>query len=573
MKFRVDSDKLNRAAKFLRTYIHDKFPNLNVSILSALYDLVLKPSAKIYVYMEETMDTVRNSLFRSKFKDIADEETRKAAYDNFASNYFITRNKGKKAVAELVVTVGTLKTYTIPGNTRFNTGGLNFFPYGGATQVIRHSSIAEVSDGAGGKAYEFAMLVEAESEGAHYNVDANTEWDTNLVESAIVRIVNPSPIDSGVDEESNQALDERIENSMTIRNMVNDRSIGFQLRGQFPQIIKYVAVGHLERELFREVILVNVVDDLDPVYVRIGGKVDLYVYTGIRQNFKVEQNNRIKIWKVDDEYKVRLMLPDTIIFFELRDIQIDNKSMLEALGREDIGYIGREQVQSDESLYRMTLKEKPYIELTPENLVEYFELFADTTELEIAYDNFLAEEHPDFVVGDDMVYPEMILPDAVDFFVDYAPSVDEITSFVNSFDQGHRVILADYLVRGMIPCYLSFHTVVYAQPNALISVTEIENFIREYITTSMDPVFNMGSLIDQLKSNFPIDRVKLPVAIDYRMYSIRNTLHQDVVIDEVNQQIIDLDAAFQSEDNPEIGSWVSRRLVKLIPDKITVGVE
>lgn len=552
MKFNVVTDKLESTAKFIRTYIQNKFPSLNVSILSAVYDLVIKPGAKVYVYMEEALETVRKSLFLSEMKNIEDPETQKAAYDNFASNYFVTRNKGKKAVATLVVTVGTWKTYTLLGSTSFSVGGLSFYPYNRATQVIRAEALAEVSDGAGGIVYEFQVMVEAEAIGSQYTAEANSDWNTTWAESAILKIKNPSPVDSGVNEEENQDMVTRIEHSMTVKNMVNDRSIGFHLRERFPQIINYLAIGHLDRELFRELIEVNTAAIPGPINVRIGGMVDLYVYTGIRKSMEIRKDNSIFVVP-DGEggYNVKFYLPEEI-FFEFRDIKIKGKSYIEESGS-DRAYIGREFVQSDAPMYIMTLQEKPFYELPALQAGSLFEL-------ETEINDIIATSPTE----------EVLIAEEATYVVDYAPSVQEISKFVTSLDQNERVILANYLVRGLTPCYVSCTLKIRLQDNAVVAAADMESFAAEFIQNITDPVFNVGDLVDKLKDNFPISRISLPVDINYRIYSLRNTLHDGTVQDEVYQEIIDLDAAFLNESAPETNTWVSRKLVKMIPDAIKV---
>lgn len=283
MAIEISADDVAKAETFLETLLTEQIPDGRFTQGTALRDLAIKAFAFIFAHLQRENEEIRSLQSLLKVRDIAtaDPDTDRAvanATEAILSNWFISRNTGGFARGTITIDVSRRQTYVIPGNNRFiYDRNRAFFPDvadTGQNIVVDASTLIPVVSADGVvTGYQFTLSVIAARAGATYNVQPAT-WDGGRGFSPFVTsIINTARFQGGKDKESTSELIDRSSNAVSVRNLINNRSIDATLRDEFSSIIRLITIGMGDPEMLRDLRF----NDNDGVRLHVGGYYDVYL--------------------------------------------------------------------------------------------------------------------------------------------------------------------------------------------------------------------------------------------------------------------------------------------------------
>lgn len=222
-------------------------PELDISPGSGIYDTFIGPLSTV---LEPYRQISRLMLLRQSWENaglMTEEEG-----DRLASNTFFSRDPGDRASGTIRLLFGVPSSKTIsPANVAF-AGSLRFVPV--RTQVI---SVAVMATQVVNGYYFMDVALIAEKPGKEYEIAANSITRIDGV-SGHIGIQQPKKFTGGRARQDNLALKEAAELSLTVRNLVSQKSLKAVLPDvrHFPGLSNALGVvgrGHplMERDVLR----------------------------------------------------------------------------------------------------------------------------------------------------------------------------------------------------------------------------------------------------------------------------------------------------------------------------------
>lgn len=225
---------------------------------SSVRDIMVKPLLTIMYPFVTQLEYIRSQL---SFKNIETLSLDNA--DALAANFFIYRDYGGKASGVIRLFMKDATSITIPAELRFTNGSLNYY----TTSEVTFSG-EEVALNYDNGLYYVDALIEAENEGAEYNVEANQITTAGaLTPTNVVTVTNPFPVTGGRAIETNAELKEKVKTGIAVRDLVTTKGIKTVLDQEFVWIKEVTPIGFRDPEMTR--------DTLNGKH--IGGKIDIYV--------------------------------------------------------------------------------------------------------------------------------------------------------------------------------------------------------------------------------------------------------------------------------------------------------
>lgn len=252
--------------RFLRQKLLEFNSELEVRSGSAIGTMLLKPMSVLTNPTEEEIAYIRTQLSLEDVSSLGTENV-----DRLIANLFLERRVGNIARGTVRLYFATAQDSLVPQGTGFldRTGQL----FLANTNVSISQS--EMSLNRSGSQYYMDVFVTASSPGDSYNVDADEIVSSESEISGVIRITNPSPLTSGLDTETDAEYVERAGTAITVRNLINRRSIDTVLLEQFNFITSLQAIGFRDPEMIRDLIQVNLSVGLTDL--NIGGHADIYI--------------------------------------------------------------------------------------------------------------------------------------------------------------------------------------------------------------------------------------------------------------------------------------------------------
>lgn len=291
----VSQDDLTNAETFLAQFLAESVPEASFVEGSAVRDLAVKAFSYIFAYLrkenalldtkrslKQVMDAVNNGQPLTNVNTIVDE---------ILSNWFITRRDG--TLARLTATLHfTRKTdVSIAQETRFwRTSTLAFyldatsFPY-----VISASDLLPVFD-VRGRLVDYTVNVPLRS--------ARIGEGYNFPPGAFTRVEAPGGLpyfsyaehkvaaSGGLSVEANEAIIDRAQTAISVRNLINNRSCDVVLTDNFPDVGDTLSIGMAEAEMMRDLRF----EIGSHLRLHVGGHYDTYVEMPLSQ---VEENLKV----------------------------------------------------------------------------------------------------------------------------------------------------------------------------------------------------------------------------------------------------------------------------------------
>lgn len=273
----ISEQDLKDADAFLTAYLAEKVPEADFSTGSVVRDFVITAIAFIFAYLEKERQTTRDYQSLLTLSQQADSESVSDAVNALLSNWFITRKSGEVARANVTLHFTNPSDVTIPQGVRFyRTSTLIFVPE--STIVISANQFVPVVDASGIIVdYTTSIPLVAQDIGVAYNLAPGRFLSADKFSPYFNYAENQSAILGGTDVESTSALLARAPTAISVRNLVNARSIQTVLQELFPGIQKVLTIGFGDPEMLRDFSL----EAVTRLRMHVGGHTDIYVKTPV----------------------------------------------------------------------------------------------------------------------------------------------------------------------------------------------------------------------------------------------------------------------------------------------------
>jgi hypothetical protein len=266
---------------FLTAYLSENIPDADFSEGSALRDFVVTAIAYIFAYLEKERKTTRDYQSLLSLSTLPESESVSDAVNALLSNWFIDRKTGQTARVTATLHFSTYADIPLAPTTRFfRTADLSFVPDTTDGFVIPASQLIPVFN-AENVVTEYTATVNlvAEQVGTSYNLPTGRFIQADQFSPYFTYAENQAPIGGGKDVESTAELLARAPTAITVRNLVNSRSIDTVLREEFAGITRVLSTGFGDPEMLRD--YSN--ESVTRLRMHIGGFTDIYVQLPITE--------------------------------------------------------------------------------------------------------------------------------------------------------------------------------------------------------------------------------------------------------------------------------------------------
>lgn len=294
--------------QFIISVLKETFPDLDTRPGTGIRDTLIRPLTGVVGRLLHNIEELDKNSDLTNYKKMAPD-----IMDQRVSNWFVGRKTGQKSGGIVRITMDEPVAITINEGHRFTHGsnGLTFRSIVNVALDQNDSRYIKVVNGSS-TVWQLNVPVEAIEPGLRYNVEPNVFVDFDFIDSHVVLVENIEPFTNGVDPENNIALFERLRNAITVRNLINPRSVKtLMLNNETLNIQDLVVAGMGSPEQQRDVISV-----LSGETFHIGGRADVYVKTPVV--------TRVKKRKVFSEGILKIVFDnEDIPVYRIRSIEYD----------------------------------------------------------------------------------------------------------------------------------------------------------------------------------------------------------------------------------------------------------
>ena len=242
----LDAATLSANEAFLVAFIQEKYPNIDLSPSSAVYQLIIRLSAIFQAMNQQNAARLLQSNLLASVTanpDLADD----TIVDNLLSNYLITRKTGSQASGQVQILLNA-NTYTpIPDSVTFTANGLTFKPvrsFAGVTssdQVISTDKklITQIDT----NIWAFVIDLIADDSGEEGNVAKGTLFTVDSVLPQITSATAYTDFSEGSDTETNTELIDRLNQGIANASLGNRQSIRALIASNFPYVKDVSIIG------------------------------------------------------------------------------------------------------------------------------------------------------------------------------------------------------------------------------------------------------------------------------------------------------------------------------------------
>lgn len=312
------TDKDNAEA-ILRSFINENFPTIDTRKGTAFRSLVISPAAMFYALFQKEITELRQS---QSLLDVDLTTADESVVEAIISNFLLSRNEGSNSTGIIKVSASENKTYTASTLTEFVTeSGIVFTPTQDLTFSLSPSESSGNStlflDNVAGT-YFFLVPVESTLSTSEI-VEQDTVFSlgaTSALDNSIFGLEAYVTFSQGREKETIEEYKTRAQDSITVRDLVTDKSIRTVIQENFPSAFSVTSIGMGDPEMLRDLIL--------PQGVHKGGSVDVYVRTD-----KVPPRSTVEKF-ITDNLSVELTSPETPIF-KISSIEVSANDTLTLL--------------------------------------------------------------------------------------------------------------------------------------------------------------------------------------------------------------------------------------------------
>lgn len=268
----ISNVDLERADKFLSAYLTANVSEADFSEGGAVRDFTVKAIAYVFAYLEKERESIRNRQSFLRLKELPPEDVDDAMAE-LMSNWFITPKGGQKTQLPTVLHFSATVDVVIPAQTAFDrVSGVTFYPDTVDNVVIAASDMRPNYDASGAVVdYVATITLVATEAGVLYNAPPGRFVRVDTFSPYFLYAEN---VTEGLDGKDKETIDEvlaRAPQEISVRNLVNERSITAVLKDVYADQVAVIGMG--DPEMLRDVSPISVGNRK----LHTGGYTDIYV--------------------------------------------------------------------------------------------------------------------------------------------------------------------------------------------------------------------------------------------------------------------------------------------------------
>jgi len=278
----IDASDVATAADFLQQFLTDEVTEGDFSKGTALRDLAVQAIAAVVAFLRADAAQIRQmqSLVTVQAAVGTDDtDALRDAVSGILSNLFVTLKGGGKARGFAIGHATQQVDVFIAPSVRFTfTQGVIFVVDATDTLFIAKEELVPIVDSDGAVLdYEFRIPLVAVATGEAYNIEPGLFTAFDRFNPYVTRVETTSQFSGGKGPETVEEVLARAPTAVSVRNLVNDRSIEATLEDNFDGIEAILVIGMGEPEMQRDT-----VPAIAPTLkFHVGGAVDIYLRTGL----------------------------------------------------------------------------------------------------------------------------------------------------------------------------------------------------------------------------------------------------------------------------------------------------
>lgn len=486
------AEEIRQAQSIVRQYISDRYKDLDFSELSSLNDLVVRPTAQLFLVFSKLIKSFYATNTLSKALELGDSAS-SVVVDSLLSNFTIFRKVGDVAFGKVKLVIkGAPINISISQSLELSTiDGLKFFPQRNfiASQSPALSENLKIIPESDRRQSTIIVPVIASAPGSQYNIEQYTPLTTQTNAFDIISISAFNNFSGGKNSESNQDLINRLIPALSARNLASPLAIEQTLRERFPSI---------EQISIQSVNSANMTRNSHNIFgIKSGCFCDVYVKTANFLQESVTEKIAQRISWVDPN------MPETGDYIGKYLVKID-----------------REDFPGHYSVTRVTPNEQNILGgyLILKEILKINNNAEDGTQPN--YINNITEGNYSSYIEKYVIFDPVIDPNpsdisdlSVKIYSEGIPYIKEIQDFVNSSDA--QTALVDTLIRAYIPCLIDVSEIKVKIKAGTVTAEEVQSIIVDYIN-SVDPKkenIRIDGLISSLKRHDGVISVDTPILV------------------------------------------------------------
>jgi hypothetical protein len=277
----ITASDVTTAANFLEQFLTDQVPEGDFTEGTALRDLAVNAIAAVVAFLRADAAQIRQmqSLLSVQEATSGDEEALSDAVTAILSNFFITPKGGTKSRGFAIGHATQQVDIFIPTSIQFTySPGLVFVVDNTDTLFISSAELVPIVEADGSILdYEFKIPLIAVATGEAYNVDPGLFSAFDRFSPYVTHVEGTAKFSGGKGPETVDEVLERAPTAVSVRNLINDRSIDATLNENFDGIESILVVGMGDLEMQRDI-----VPTIAPnLKFHVGGAVDIYLRTAL----------------------------------------------------------------------------------------------------------------------------------------------------------------------------------------------------------------------------------------------------------------------------------------------------
>jgi hypothetical protein len=523
-------DDILAAETLIIQYISSRFPSVDTTPGTTLYDLVVRPAAIVYLTNRAQLKALAatNSILGvQKNPSLANDDV----LDSILSNFLIKRNSGTNVSGNLRINVSRSSAYTIQEGTQFTApNGLIYVATKAVNATPNPSTSIDIqlysSDSTNTQWY-FIVPVTARGSGSEYIIVGQPQFTMAVPIPNLISIFAFGGFSSAVNPETNAQLIARIPEALSAKNLVSRSSLNSVLKSQFPEVTSVGVAGFGDAGLLR---------GADNIFgIKTGGVADVWVKTSpypITKSFSITCS-KISTSASGDVFQ--FVVPNTT-------------------------FAGNYFISSVNDIDQ------------PANVAGSYQILSQTRSVKSGSQHVISSNDQGAYSPYQITTVRFAVPPAGSGAPVYTssiqafnvgimgcPLISEIQDYVS--DPSIRPAGMDYLVRAAIPCFVSFSPItIYGQSST--DVNSVVVGIHDYVNglTAGQPL-SVDAVVNTIRDVPGVTRVELPITISGRIMCPDGT-HIDIFSNDMleiptkalKQVSPDTVAFFVSPDNIPVAS-------------------
>lgn len=284
-EYTITAKDISDAQAFLVQFQTEQVPTANLETGGAFRDILIDGFAAFYAFLRGEIDrvTARQSLLRIQ-AELTDDDDIAQAVDEILSNFFVTRRGGQFARMPGRFHFTQKQAYSISVASRFwRTNETVFYIESDSDPfVITEQSLFPVYD-SGGVLVDYVVDIPmiAARAGDGYNLEPGkfirAEVPGGLPYFSYAE--NTEESSGGLGVESSNELIARADTAISVRNLINNRSVDALLQEEFAEIRDTLTIGMGEPEMIRD----RRGEIAQHIQLHIGGHYDTYLEVAMTQ--------------------------------------------------------------------------------------------------------------------------------------------------------------------------------------------------------------------------------------------------------------------------------------------------